>query len=898
MQKGFPNALSLRLQFCRLWLPALVLLLATGHWPRATSAHADSAHDQFVFAYKLMQRGDVAEAAAEFDRYLRDYPAAGKRADAAYYRALLFREAGDSASAARLLEGVNPGSAELVPGHAVSLLRGQVLVDTGDVGEALAVLGEVDAGRLDAGLGLAVRYLRGRAARSAGELGLAAQELSAAADMAEQQGHALLGPVLVELAETQRSRGDLVAAGAALERALQPTVGGRGLPGADWEAQAARLSGDVAYERGELDAAVRAYRRVLDAFPGSDHFGPAAVGTLWALYAAERDLELIETFNRLVATLPLQDRVTAHYLAGSAEQRRGNHTEAVALFEPVARGNGALALEERVLYRLAVSLHALGQDARVLTTIDRLNELFPDSELTGDAAFLEASSRSRTGDTAAGVAELSRFVDAGPDGPQGRDYFLRALRQRAALYGSQGRFDAAVADYARYFDERGKSPAADEAAEIPVRWAYGDALAQLGRADDAAAQFGEGVRVLEQRRAAGKPLADVEPEGYFRAGSAFAAGGEDERALAAFDALAKLHPLHALAGEAALKRGAVLRRLGRDGEALSAWIDAAEREGLPAPQRALALRAAAGVYRAAQRNVDAAVTLSRALAIAGPEALVDDELLWLAEGRLAALGEQAAAESKQVSPDASLEAKDTLAETQRLLNALDAPSRRPTAAQRSHRLYLGGQLALRRGELDQAGEQFGRVLALSEGFDLDAQLGLAEIAETRGDLDAARAEYDALTRAEETSVAARAMFRLGQVEVARAASLARQGREREAIDARAEARRTWKRLALLYLDAEAVQPTPQRALLGLAELAEAMREPAVAAREYGVLAEAFPESVWGRYAAAALLGRYEGRADDALAMLRQLSEGSGTAALDPSFASRVRALRDELGGRP
>ncbi|MEM1444428.1 MAG: tetratricopeptide repeat protein [Planctomycetota bacterium] len=851
------------------------------------SANADAAHEQFVFAYKLMQRGDATEAATEFDRYLRDYPAAGKRTDAAYYRALLHREAGDPAAATRLLAGVDASAGELVPAYAVSLLRGQVLVDVGQFREALAVLGEVDSNGLDPGLALAVRYLRGQAARSAEEFGLAAEELAAAADLAERQGHPLRGPVLVELAEAHRSRGDLDAAAAALERAMT------GEPAGPWAAQAARLTGDVAYERGEMDAAVRAYRKVLDDFPGSEHYGPSVVGTLWALYAAERDLEVVETFDRLAETLPIQNRVAAHYLAGSSEQRRGNHEAAIAALEPVSRGNGMLPLEERVLYRLAVSRHALGQDERVIAAVVRLNELFPESALLPDAAFLAASSRSRMGDAAAGVAELSRFVEAGPDGPRGAAYFLRALRQRAALYASQGRLEPAIADYRRYFEVLSETGDVNAAAELPVLWAYGDALQEVGRNEDALAQFAGAVTVLDEERAKGQALTRLEPEGYFRAGSAYAALGQDDEALRSFDRLIERYPLDALANEAALKRGAVLRRLGRDGDALRAWIDAADREGLAPSKRALALRAAAGVYRSAGRGGDAAVTLRRALAIAGPENLVDDELLWLAERGLDAAG---GGEPNAASD--SIEAQSALNEAERLLETLDASSRRPTAVQRAHRLYLGGRLALRRGELDAATERFGRVLALGEGFDLDAQLGLAEIAEARGDLDAARNEYDGLTRAEETSVAARAMLRLGRVEASRAESLIRQGRQREAVDAQSAARRTWKRLALLYLDAEALQPTPQLALIALGELAEAIGEPAVATREYGELVEAFPDSPWGRYAAAVVAGRYEARADDALATLRGLLEGEGTPALDASLRNKAETLRAELEGRP
>ncbi|MEM9753562.1 MAG: tetratricopeptide repeat protein [Planctomycetota bacterium] len=871
------------------WL-AVVLCLAL--LPSLADAQ-DSAHEQFVFAYKLMQRGDTAEAAAEFDRYLQDYPAAGKRTDAAYYRALLLRESGDASGAAALLGRVEADAAELVPAYAVRLLHGQALADLGAHPEALAVLGAVEAGRLEPGLALAVRYLRGQSARAAGQAGAAAQELSAAAALAEEQRHPLRGPVLVELAEAQRSRGDLDAAATALEQALS---GDAEAVESNWVAQAARLAGDVAYERGEMDAAVRAYRRVLDRFPGSAAYGPAAVGTLWALYAAERDTELLETYARLIDTLSTQDRATAAYLAGSSAQRRGEHETAVELLEPIAQGDGRWPLQERVLYRLAVSQHALGRDEPVITTVDRLSALFPESGLRTDAAFLAASSRSRMGDAQAGVAELSRFVEAGPGGQLGAEAFFRALRQRAELYAAQGRYDAAIGDFNRYFAElEGSGVAIDDAAELAVLWRFGDTLTAAGRTDEALVPFQGGLDLLRQRRRDGRPLIEQEPEGLLRAGTALAAAGRDERALAVFEELGERHPLHPMAAEATLKRGAVLRRLGRDGEALSAWIEAAEREELSATQRGLALRAAAGVYRAAGRDEDAAVTLGRSVAVAGTESLTEDELLWLAEQRLEAAGDTV--------EQASMDARTKLVEAERLLAALDGPARRPTAAQRAHRLYLGGRLALRRGGLDEAVESFGRVLALSEGFDLDAQLGLAEAAERRGDLEAARAEYDALTRAEETSVAARAMLRLGHVEAARAASLARQGREREAVDARAAARRTWKRLALLYLDAEAVQPTPQRALLALAELAETMDEPAIAAREYAALAEAFPASPWGRYAAAALAGRYGERKDDASAMLRGLlapTVDGGRSAIDPGLQTRAEALQSEIesGARP
>ncbi|MFK7790679.1 MAG: hypothetical protein AB8C95_14450, partial [Phycisphaeraceae bacterium] len=52
-------------------------------------AQSDAEHQQFLFAYKLLQRGEVADAASEFDEYLGKFPNGAKLGDAQYYRALL-----------------------------------------------------------------------------------------------------------------------------------------------------------------------------------------------------------------------------------------------------------------------------------------------------------------------------------------------------------------------------------------------------------------------------------------------------------------------------------------------------------------------------------------------------------------------------------------------------------------------------------------------------------------------------------------------------------------------------------------------------------------------------------------------------------------------------------------
>ena len=108
---------------------AAMLLVGLVHPPSAIAnpPSSDPAHQQFLFAYKLLQRGEDRLAGEAFDEFLRDYPSAKTRGDALYYRAMLHRRAGESdKTIAQLKDAPAP---TLVPGYAVHLLRGQALAD-------------------------------------------------------------------------------------------------------------------------------------------------------------------------------------------------------------------------------------------------------------------------------------------------------------------------------------------------------------------------------------------------------------------------------------------------------------------------------------------------------------------------------------------------------------------------------------------------------------------------------------------------------------------------------------------------------------------------------------------------------------------------------------------------
>src|SRR5690606_6478647 len=127
-------------------------------------------------------------------------------------------------------------------------------------------------------------------------------------------------------------------------------------------AEAARLAGDLAYQQERYDEARQFYERVATAHQSSRHFGPAVVGLLWSHYSAGRPNAVLEAFDAYRTALPLQDRVAAWYLAGSAHQQLGRHAEAIQLFDQIAHGEGEYPLLEKILYKLAVGYFETGDD--------------------------------------------------------------------------------------------------------------------------------------------------------------------------------------------------------------------------------------------------------------------------------------------------------------------------------------------------------------------------------------------------------------------------------------------------------------------------------------------------------------------------------------------------------
>ena len=494
-------------RYGRLLLICIVALFASDiAYPTSNIAWAqsDAEHQQFLFAYKLLQRGEVEESAAEFDEYLGKFPNGEKLGDAQYYRALLHRRAGENDKAAKLLAAA--AKPTLVPPYAVDLLSGQVLSDLGKYDDALKALEKIDTGELDPKVAVSALYLKGLAYRGADNLEAAATALGDAAKLdTPMKARALLD--LAKVRALMKDKGEAIKV---LDQCLaldDPAVA----------PEAARFAGDLSYNAGDYAPAIAYYNTVVARYQSSDHFSPAVVGLLWAQFADGRHDQVLQTFERTIKALPAEDRLPAYYLAGSARQERGEHAKAVQLLDHIAKGDSREPIQEKVLYKLAVSRFELEDYAAMNTAATRLLELFPDTRLRVDIAFLQATAEAEAGQVERGAARLTRFVDRGPTSP----YYQQALLRRAHLYETHSEISAAAKDYEAYLESVG-SP-------TPTSLQAGFRLMELLNA------LGQHKRVIRQASAvlelkdAELRTPEVEQEALYRLAVAQRFSGADEQ---------------------------------------------------------------------------------------------------------------------------------------------------------------------------------------------------------------------------------------------------------------------------------------------------------------------------------------------------------------------------------
>ncbi|MEM1108900.1 MAG: tetratricopeptide repeat protein [Planctomycetota bacterium] len=811
--------------------------------PSATHAQASAAQQEFLFAYKLMQRGDTAEAGEAFDAFLEKFPQDEQRGDALYFRAALYRQAGALRGAAELLAGATGNrQPKRVPAFAVRLLRGQVLTDLGEHEEALASLEQIDLDRLPDNALASVLLLRSLAYRGAGNFEASADSAASAA--------ALSSPVkaraMLELARARALGGDTPAALTSLSEALA-------FDDAAVNPEAARYAGDLSFAQGELDRAVEFYTRVIERHQTSPEFPAAVTGRMWADLKAGRNVAVVNAYKQFGESLPPVNAAEAGYLVASAYQTIGQHALAVQLLaDYVARGDDQ-PLSALALYKLAVSQFELARYTDMAVTVARLEKSFPESPQQIDASFLLASAEAKQGNAAEGIARLNAFINAGPDSP----YYIQALLRRAALYEQSDELAAAADDLKRFMGEQGQA----ESPAVTLRFV--DISHRLGRYEEAIAAS---EAILNAKPT---PPPAVTQEALYRLGEAQTRDAQYREALATFDLLQADHPVNPYRQAVDLRRGLLLQQLGRSDESMAVLMESANDARLPTTQRVAALRIIAAHLRDNSRPDDAAVTFRRIEQIAGLEALADAELLWLG--------------NYEVERREAKAAIDTL-------EVFNKPERKLAGVPESEALFTRGRAYFMLDDLENAHRSFFGVVALGRGFDLEARLFLARTEAKQGNLDAALIELSDLTRADDGRIVAESLYETGKVHRQRADLLRRRGDESGVRESLLAARASIKRMVVLYLTVEALQPLPQRGLIELIEIADELGETDVLAKEVNELTRAFPDSPYADYGRALLDQKQRSRPDDALARLNRMDVDS----LDATLRGWVEAKRSEL----
>lgn len=795
-----------------------VILLAVVISPATAFAQSDAEHQQFLFAYKLLQRGETAEAEAEFDEYLGKFPKGEKVGDAQYYRALLFRKAGKNEKAAALLKSA--AEPTIVPAYAVRLLHGQVLSDQGKYKEALGPLEQIKTDKLDDKVAVSALYLKGLAYRGADNLEAAATALADAA----QLDTSMKARALLDLAKVRAMMKDNVKAIAALERCLK-------IEDSTITPEAARFAGDLSYNAGDYAKAISYYNTVAARYQSSPHFAPAVVGLLWAQFADKQYDALRKTFDNSIDALPVSDRLPAYYLVGSAHHEQGQHAKAAELFAQVSGGTGSLPIQEKVLYKLALSQFELKRYDAMQDTIFALKKRFPETKLAVDVAFLQATADAKAGQVQQGAARLTQFIERGKSSP----YYQQALLRRAHLFETNGEIEPAAKDYQAYLKSVDKPTSTSLQAGFRLMELLG-ALAKHQDVIDLATSF------LEISDATLRTPA-VEQEALYRLAVAQRFSGNLDKALAMHSRLTREHPINPYRAESVLEQGLIRMTQGDSDRGVPLLLDAVEREGLTKSSKISALRIVAqhdADNDKIARSFDLRMKIQE---LGGDEVFSDDERLWLGETLI-----------NRRDPKAAL----------MYLGAV----KRDKAKERA--LLLTGKAQRLAGEYDDAAATLNEVRAISERYGTEAWLELALTYRDMGKPDEAMAELTPLQNPDRGHrIASRALYEAGVIHQRQYLASKTTAPDKAAAHAKA-AREAFKKLWLLYPDREG-EDQAKRAYLELAVLQAASGDPVAEVKTLEELATAHPESAYASYASAVLAIR-SGQRERADTYLRQTIE--------------------------
>lgn len=827
-------------------IPLLFLCLL---WLSPTNVQAadPDADRAFTFAVRLMQTGETELAAEALQEFVRKHTEDPRVGDARYYLALVERSRGNLGAAQTQLAKIT--KAHQVTDAMLHLLRGQVAIEAGDAKTALTHLEKVDPKQLtDAEARAGWSYLVGVAYRATGNLTGAAERF----DKATEAESAIRGPALVELGkvrvELKQPAAALEALTAATNSKLDPALA----------AEARKLAADVAYSLKQYPKAADLYRKVVQQHQTSPQFGPAVVGVLRSLYAADKPAQVIAEYKAVERLLPQKDEAEALYLLGAAHVRSASYAQgALALKRFYERFGADHALAPQVGYMYAVCLYHTDPDgyekwfARVEPSLKSMPH-------AAELRYLRAQGAVKKKQYEPAIAYLTPLVD----GDKGKgDYAKQALIQRAALYEQVGNSARAAADYQLYIERYGADAAGADAGR---------------RAIDLAFAGGDYKRVIELAGTwlKGDKL-DPEVSASIRLKLALALIKlkQNDRAAAVLDELIKSKPNDQIAALTRFYRGLLLaaaaKPTGPNGDTTKPAIAALEKAmtgPLPPAQQGEALDLIARLHRIADRPGPALDVYKKLRERRPIENFDAPTAVWVGRG-LYRRGEP-----REALPWLA----NVAARKQAPINAI------------AEALFLSGSALGQLGDHDAAIASYRRLVALSHGYGDRGRLGLARSLAATDNAEEALNEYNGLLVVEGTDTAAAAWYESAVLLLDRAATLRRAGDTEDADRARTEAVRRLNRVAIQF-DLKQLEPLPTRALLTLGRLAIEDKANEKARGRFEAVTKRHETGPWHEAGKAELL-LIDGKRGEAVFLVRKILKATDAKEAAAWAADRLKSL--------
>jgi len=323
--------------------------------------------------------------------------------------------------------------------------------------------------------------------------------------------------------------------------------------------EGAFLLGTIFVAQGNFENAHQEFRLVAERYPDSE-FGAEALfksgECLEQLAMTEAAAQIFESF---VTKYP-DHGLTAQAIlrAGDARFAASAFEEAVARYTKILETPADPAVEEQVLYRLALTYHNMKDYGNSARTLDALLEKFPQSMHREEALFRAAEYTLKVEEEPVRAVErYQALLDAAPEGP----YAGRALRGLALACYAHKDFERAAALFYKLMAEKPEVTLSEEVYSWTGQWFYDqEAWAEAART------FEILLEVLPAY-----PYAD---EVRFKIAECSGRAGEKDKALALYTAMAESEGASDYATRARWELGQLYEADEKVDEALT-WYEAA-----------------------------------------------------------------------------------------------------------------------------------------------------------------------------------------------------------------------------------------------------------------------------------------------------------------------------------